>query len=505
MKIPQIGTPNLNINQTSGSPPFSMPVGSPRMNIHMNDAILDTVNSSIQSISHQVQRYAQEVQVAQDNSDIKDASNKAKLAISNYMTNLDGNSDYGSYVPGLEKLKENLNNDESLKKLRPQVAESVRLHMNDMFTEATIHVNGAARKEQVGQMQTKSLARYNQAIQSNDFATAEKEVKDGVQLGYIKAQQGTELIAGIAPKIAFNQVRQEIQSGDPIGVNEKLKKRDDKGIYVNFKDLREQDREHLANAAAEQYKFQRREFLTNMEYRQAHGELTVSQVQKAIDTRMIDPDVGMRKIKELQDPNAPIPFKAEVMKQMLQAEQDYIKSPQTQEDQDVYLKSYEMNHVLLPKENRDHFRGVMEGFNKADAKYKQSTAYKVVAKIVGDAYAENQLYTDPNGPFNKQSDVATQVVNQARIMEEVDAIFKSNPEMQHNPAEAQKIATTLVKNVQNAKIIEGYSKGYNLRKDPFGKVAGKTDTEADIIRYDPKQKKNAIFDATTKQFKRWQQ
>lgn len=470
MKIPQVQTPTLNVNQTSGSPPFSMPVSSPRMNIHMNDAILDTIGNSISSINHQVVRYNEEIQKAQDDSDFKDATNRAQLAIGNYMNGLENNSDYSSYGPGLEKLKESLNKDENFKKLRPQVAESVRMNYNDMFTEAQIRVNGAANKEQIGQMKTKAKSRYNQAIESGDYAAAETEIKDGVKFGYIQSAEGMEKINDIAPKMAFYQVRREIDGGDPASMSEMLSKRDDKGVYVHFKDLRQQDREHLISSAGKKFEYARREFQTNLEIRQNNGTLTPAEVDNAINTRKLDPNVGMRIKKELEDPNKDVPFKPEIMKTLLKAEADYIASPQTQEDQDAYVKTFNDNYTLLPKENRGHFRNVMEGFNKTDAKFKQSTSYKVVAKIVEDAYQANELYNEKPGIIWGKGDagVATQLVNQARIMEEVDTIYKNNPELRHNPVEAKKIGETLVKNIQTGKVVEGYAKNYNLRNDRFG-------------------------------------
>lgn len=475
MKIPQIGVPDSR-TVTSGSPPFSLPVSNPLINIHTNDGLWNDMNRGISEAAGVAKEFGAKLERAQDQSDIADAENKARLSIGNYMTGLQNNSDYKSYTPGLLKLQQNLSSDENLKSLRPEVQTIIKNRYNDLFTGAQIHVNQFARQEQIGQMKTKALSRYDQSINAGDFAGAEQEIRDAVQFQYLAKDEGDKKIADIKPRMAFNQVKNEIQSGDPVAMSAMLDATNEDGSYKHFRDLRDDDRSRLIHAADAQYKHQKEQFALNMQQDLYNGKLTISDVTSAVNKKLISGETGLHLQNQINDPNKVIPWdkNAEKSFRTLQdAEYAWIQSGQTAEDKNKLFDTYTANINLIPKDSRDHFRSTIEKINSPEEKYKESFGYKTSAAIVADALKQNNLYSPVPGYFfgtNNDKSNPTQLANQGRIMEELNTLFRSNPDLQHDVKKASEITNNLVSSIQQGKVIEGFARNYQ-HVNTFGRNA----------------------------------
>lgn len=473
MKIPIIRTPELNVNATSGSPPFSLPVNNPLMNIHSNDSFWNNMNAGVQNISGQLQDYGKKLQLAQDNTDINNAINKSRLSIGNYMANLNGNSDYNSYVPELLKLKENLNNADDIKKLRPEIQDAIRNKYNDIFTEAQIKVTHASRTEQIGQMKTSGLARFNHAIEVGDHAEAEREARAGKQLGYYSADEETSMLAGIKPRAAEFQVQREIEA-DPGNTFAMLGKRNDDGTFTHFRDLKEKEREHLRTYSNRIFEEKQKEFKLNavelIKSQSYHGNLTLSQLEDLHSKKIVDADLYKSLRKDIEDPNRAIPLTPEPMNKMLDAENKFNNSSRSREDLNEYMNALIQYGPQLPQERRSHFGKLLDDYGKANNdKFTEKISYKSGLKFIADAYNNKDFYKDPSGIWNKQKDEITQLLGQATAQDEFHRIMKANPDM--SPEESVKVSQSLVKDYQDAKVIKGFSNKYNQRKDPFGRNA----------------------------------
>lgn len=529
MKIPQIGVPEGR-TVTSGSPPFSLPVSNPMINIHTNDGLWNDMNRGISEAAGVAKEFGAKLERAQDQSDIADAENKARLSIGNYMTGLQNNSDYKSYTPGLLKLQQNLSSDENFKTLRPEVQGVIKNSYNNMFTEAQIHVNQFARNEQIGQMKTKALTRYDQNINAGNFAGAEQEIRDAVQFQYLSQAEGDKRIAEIAPLVTKAQVKNEI-SFDPAKASTMLEAVNADGSYTHFRDLKEDDRiryQHFAGKILEQkqteFKLAAVEAIKSQAY---HGQLSLSQLEDAHAKKIINADTYKSLLNDVADPNRTIEFNAGTYNKMKQAEIKFLNSPQADADYNNYLTSFAELNTQLPKEYRGHFAKVLEGFGKPDnEKITNKNVYKVGAGIIKTAWENNEFWIDPAGLGNKVSDTdgTQQAVGYATAMDEFDDYMKMNPGA--SPEEGIKYAKGLVKAQQENKLKTGFTKSYMVilqdermkQQDLLNKLTGNS---ADVISNDapavknamsksdtveipdPKMGKVAIFNKQTKEFIEW--
>lgn len=463
--------------------PFSMPVAYPRINIHDQDQIWDRGADMAGQVSSTVMEFQQKLQKARDYDNVAEAKRLANTAYTGYLQELHLRNDPENFGKGLEevnnKVQQQLN--DKFGNASDNASRMIKQDVADMYATASLHATGVANQKQVETLQANSLSRVDDYLKVGDLASAKTEIDNGVKLGWYSQAKAKSLLDNATERSSFFRLSDQIRTGDPAQVAADLENKSDKGFFTMYPELEQERRIALINQAKEQQRAQARQFQTNIEKKQYDGTLSVMELDTAVNKGWVSPDTGMKIKKELLDPNKPVPFNPEIFKTMRDAEHTYIQSNQTQADQDAFLKTYTDNYTLLPKENRDHFRNVMEGFNKPEEKFKESVAYKVGAKIVGDAYNDNNLYSDPDGLFNKKSDTATQLVNQARIMDQVNDVFKKNPELQHKPDEVAKIVGGLVKDVQDAKAVEGFSRSYTFRRDPFGKKAAAPALQAGTV------------------------
>lgn len=446
--------------------PFSMPFNYPRINIHDQDQIWRGAAAIADTASSTVFEFQSKLQKAEDYNNIEEARRLAKTSYDGYLQELHLRNDPENFNKGL---------DEVNKKVQQQLADKfggrasekanmqIKNSVADMYAEANLHATGVSNQKRVETLQADSLSRVDAHLKIGDLPSAKKEIDNGVKLGWYSQAKARQLLDDSAERSSFFQLSDKIRTGDPAQIAVELEKKDAKGLFTMYPELQQERRSALINQAKEQQKFQARQFMTNVEMKQYDGTLSVMELDTAVKRGWVPPDTGMRIKKELLDPNKPVPFNSSVFSTLSKAEYDYIQSNQTQADRDAYLKAYNDNYTLLPKENRDHFRNVMEGFNKQyEEKLTARPAFKAAIKLAADAHNDDSFYVDPSGLWNKKKDKETQLIGWSTSVDEFTRIFKSNPDM--SPEESTKIMSGLIKDYQNGKVIKGYSRRYKDTK-----------------------------------------